>query len=140
MSDLDDLDDMFGEPSKPITTKTTTAAQKHANKAVSRAINDDLDDSNDLFNMDSMIGNAKSVKPATGAAGGFSYSGGGLNKQNASSGLSSANNAVSRSRVTGLGAGGDDSDFGISRKPSYGAAGMSYARNDTFAAGGAGGS
>ena len=88
-----------------------------------------------------MIGNAKSVKPATGAAGGFSYSGGGLNKQgNSNSGLSSANNAVSRSRVTGLGAGGDDSDFGISRKPSYGAGGMSYARNDTFAAGGTGGS
>ena len=42
--------------------------------------------------------------------------------------------------MTGLGAGGDDSDFGISRKPSYGAGGMSYARNDTFAAGGAGGS
>ena len=62
LDDLDDLDDMFGEPSKPIArTKTTTAAQKYANKAVSRADADDLDDSADLFNMDSIVNKAKSV-------------------------------------------------------------------------------
>ena len=64
-------------------------------------------------------------------AGGFSYGGAGLGGKQ-SSGLSSAQNA-SRSRVTGLN--NDDSDFGISRKPTYNQAGT-YVRNDTFAGAG----
>ena len=79
MDDLEaELEDLL-EPSKPIArTKTTTAAQKYQNPAMRKADDDDLDDSNDLFNMDSIVNKAKSVQPTAGVAGGFSYGGAGL--------------------------------------------------------------